>query len=88
MATDTATGKLTEGIAETPSAVQAEGIFTPEYLAEEAELEKRLIEEGANRIRQSCERAMALGVIDKDGNLLKRELPADMLPDADRDFGG
>jgi hypothetical protein len=45
-------------------------------------------EEGAKRIRRSVERAIAMGIIDKDGNLLKKELPADMLPGADRDFGG
>jgi hypothetical protein len=29
-----------------------------------------------------------MGIIDKDGNLLKKELPQDLEPGADRDFGG
>ncbi|HUD12491.1 MAG TPA: hypothetical protein VMQ56_02455 [Terracidiphilus sp.] len=88
MATETATGKPAKSITETQSTVHAKRIFSPEYLAEQEELEKRLLEEGAKRIRRSCERAEALGIIDKEGNLLKKELPADMLPGADRDFGG
>ena len=48
----------------------------------------RVLAEGAKRIRRSCERAMAMGIIDKGGKLLKKELPPDMLPGADCDFGG
>jgi hypothetical protein len=29
-----------------------------------------------------------MGIIDKEGSLLMKELPADMQPGADRDFGG
>lgn len=42
-----------------------------------------------NKIAES-ERAEMIrkGIIDEDGNLLKTEIPEDMLKDADRDFGG
>ena len=42
-----------------------------------------------NKIAES-ERAKMIrkGIIDEDGNLLKTEIPEDMLKDADRDFGG
>ena len=62
--------------------------YSAEFLAEQAAIEKRVREEGAKRIRRSVERAIAMGIIDKDGNRLKKELPADMRPGADRDFGG
>jgi hypothetical protein len=62
--------------------------FSPEYLAEREAIMARVREEGAKRIRRSCERLEAMGIIDKDGNRLKKDLPPDMLPDADRDFGG
>jgi hypothetical protein len=48
----------------------------------------RVREEGAKRIRRDCDRLLAMGIVDKNGNRLKKELPADMLPGADRDFGG
>lgn len=48
----------------------------------------RVTEEGAKRIRRSVEKLIALGIVDKDGNRLKKELPVDMQPGADRDFGG
>jgi hypothetical protein len=42
-----------------------------------------------NKIAES-ERAEMIrkGILDEDGNLLKTEIPEDMLKDADRDFGG
>ncbi|MGA3069733.1 MAG: hypothetical protein ABSD43_05905 [Terracidiphilus sp.] len=88
MATKGAVGTLAENAVEPSKAVYVKRTYSPEYLAEQKALEKRLLEEGAKRIRRSCERAVAMGIIDKDGNLLKKELPADMLPGADRDFGG
>jgi hypothetical protein len=88
MATKEAVGTLAEYAVEPSKTVYVKRTYSPEYLAEQAALEKRLLEEGARRIRRSCERAVAMGIIDKDGNLLKKELPADMLPGADRDFGG
>jgi hypothetical protein len=62
--------------------------YSPEFLAEQEAIDKRVREEGAKRIRRSVERAIAMGIVDKDGNLLKKELPADMQAGADRDFGG
>jgi hypothetical protein len=88
MATETDQGKRTEGAIEAPKQTSAKRTFSPEYLAEQEELEKRLLEEGEKRIHRSVARAIAMGIIDKDGNLLKKELPPDMLPGEDRDFGG
>lgn len=88
MATEAVLGKQTEGAIDAPKPAPPNRTYSPEYLTEQAELEKRLLEEGARRIRRSCERAVALGIIDKEGNLLKKELPPDMLPGEDRDFGG
>ena len=88
MATEAVQVKPATGTAKTQGAAKATKILSAEYLAEQEALEKRLLEEGARRIRHSCERAVALGIIDKEGNLLKKELPPDMLPGADRDFGG
>jgi hypothetical protein len=88
MATETVQVKPATGTAKTQAASQATKTLSAEFFAEQEALEKRLLEEGARRIRRSCERAMAMGIIDKEGNLLKKELPPDMLPGADRDFGG
>jgi hypothetical protein len=88
MATETAMGKPGANMIETPKTVTEAKALSPEYLAEHEALMARVLAEGAKRIRRSCERAMAMGIIDKDGNLLKEELPPDMLPGADRDFGG
>jgi hypothetical protein len=73
---------------EAPKAVYVKKTYSPEYLAEQDAIEKRVREEGAKRIRRSVERLIAMGIVDKDGNRIKKELPADMQPGADRDFGG
>ena len=88
MATETVVRKLDESAVEAPKPVYVKKRFSPEFLAEHEAVMARVREEGAKRIRRSVERAIAMGIIDKDGNLLKKELPADMLPGADRDFGG
>jgi hypothetical protein len=88
MAAETVVGKPPESTIETPKAAQANRIFSPKYLAEQNAIMARVMEEGEKRIHRSVERAIAMGIIDKDGNLLKKELPPDMLPGADRDFGG
>ncbi len=88
MTIETATGTLAETTVELPKAAYSKRTYSPEYLAEQDAIMARVLEEGEKRIRRSCERAVAMGIIDKDGNLLKKELPADMLPGADRDFGG
>jgi hypothetical protein len=42
-----------------------------------------------DKIRHSqVQEAIRLGIIDAQGNLLKRELPDDMQENAERDFGG
>jgi hypothetical protein len=84
MATESVVLKSEKGAVEAPRSVYVKKTYSPEYLAEQEAIEKRVREEGAKRIRRSVERA----IVDKDGNLLKKELPADMLPGADRDFGG
>ncbi len=88
MAAESVVRKLDESIVQAPKSVYTTKTYSPEYLAEQEAIEKRLREDGATRIRRSVERLIALGIVDKDGNRLKKELPADMLPGADRDFGG
>jgi hypothetical protein len=51
-------------------------------------LEARLLAGAAVRIRADIEEAQRLGIIDEHGNLLSDELPEDMQPGAQRDFGG
>ena len=51
-------------------------------------LEARLLVGAAIRIRADIEEAQRLGIIDEHGNLLSDELPDDMQPGAQRDFGG
>lgn len=88
MATRAAARKLVENAVEAPKPIHVKKICTPEYLAEHEAVMARVREEGAKRIRRSVERLIAMGFYDKDGNRLKKELPADMQPGADRDFGG
>jgi hypothetical protein len=88
MATEAVVPKLDESAVEAPKAVYAKKTYSPEFLAEQAAIDKRVREEGAKRIRRSCERLIAMGIVDKDGNRIKKELPADMRPGMDRDFGG
>jgi hypothetical protein len=88
MASEAVVRKLDESAVEAPKAVYVEKTYSPEFLAEHEAVMARVREEGAKRIRRSCERLIALGIVDKDGNRLKKELPADMQPGADRDFGG
>ena len=88
MASGAVVRKLKKGAVEAPKAVKVKKTYSPEYLAEHEAVMARVREEGARRIRRSVERLIALGIVDKDGNRLKKELPADMQPGADRDFGG
>jgi hypothetical protein len=88
MATETLIPRPDESAVEAPKAGYVKRTYSPEFLAEQAVIDKRVREEGARRIRRSCERLEALGIVDKDGNRIKKELPADMQPGADRDFGG
>jgi hypothetical protein len=88
MASGAAVQKRKESAVKAPRAAYVKKTYSPEFLAEQEAIDKRVREEGAKRIRQSVEKLIALGIVDKDGNRLKKELPADMLPGADRDFGG
>jgi hypothetical protein len=88
MATETVPVTPATGVVETPGTASATKILSPEYLAEQEAIMARVMEEGEKRIHRSVERAIAMGIIDKEGNLLKKELPVDMLAGADRDFGG
>jgi hypothetical protein len=88
MASGAAVRKLKKSAVEAPKTVNGKKTYSPEYLAEHEAVMARVREEGAKRIRRSVERLIALGIVDKDGNRLKKELPADMQPGADRDFGG
>ncbi|MGA2890753.1 MAG: hypothetical protein ABSE51_22230 [Terracidiphilus sp.] len=88
MASGSVVRKLHERAVEAPGPADVKKTYSPEFLAEQEAIDKRVREEGAKRIRRSVERAIAMGIVDKDGNLLKKELPADMQAGADRDFGG
>ena len=88
MATEAVVPKPEESAVEAPKAAYVKKMYSREFLAEQEAIDKRVREEGARRIRRSCERLEALGIVDKDGKRIKKELPADMLPGADRDFGG
>jgi hypothetical protein len=88
MTIETTMRKSAEVSSETKKPAPATRTYSPEYIAEQEAILARVREEGAKRIRQSCERAEALGIVDKFGNLLKKELPPDMLRGSDRDFGG
>ena len=57
----------------------------PVEMAEFDAQQERLADE---RIKAAVERLKALGIIDEHGELISDELPPDMLPGADRDFGG
>ena len=88
MATEAVVPKLDETAVEAPKPAYVKKVYSPEFLAEHEAVMARVREEGAKRIRRSVERLEAMGFYDKDGNRLKKELPADMQPGADRDFGG
>jgi hypothetical protein len=79
---------LVETVVTSPKTAYVKKTLTPEFLAEQDAIMARVMEEGERRIHRSVERLVAMGFYDKDGNRLNREVPADMQPDADRDFGG
>ena len=68
MATETLIPRLDENTVEAPKAAYVKRTYSPEFLAEQAAIDKRVREEGARRIRRSVERLIALGFYDKDGN--------------------
>ena len=68
--------------------VPVQKTFSPEYLTERERVLNEVMAEGERRIHRSFARGVALGIIDQNGKRIKTELPADMLPGSDRDFGG
>ncbi len=51
-------------------------------------LDDEMITAGLQRVRAEGDEFRRKGLLDSAGNLLLKELPADMKEDADRDFGG
>jgi hypothetical protein len=51
-------------------------------------LDAQVLLAGNEIVRAERKEMMRKGIIDSDGNLLKRELPEDMREGAERDFGG
>jgi hypothetical protein len=88
MAIGSAARKSYGRAAQTAQAADVKRTLSPEFLAAQETIEKRVREEGARRILRSVHKLLALGIVDNKGNRLKKELPADMQPGADRDFGG
>jgi len=88
MAREAVVRKADKSAVEAPKAVVAKKTYSAERLADHEAVMARVLEEGGKRIRRSVDRLIAMGFYDKDGNRLKKELPADMQPGADRDFGG
>jgi hypothetical protein len=43
---------------------------------------------GIERVREEGDELRRKGILDSQGNLIAKELPADMKEGADRDFGG
>lgn len=54
-----------------------------DHRQDEAEWDRRVMALAAERIAAERVRLELLGIIDADGDLLSRELPADMLPESD-----
>lgn len=48
----------------------------------------QIITSGLERVRAEGDELRRRGVLDSEGNLLVKELPADMQEGTDRDFGG
>jgi hypothetical protein len=60
-------------------------------LDDDAELDafdNQVITAGLERVRAEGDELRRRGILDAQGNLLMKELPADMKEGADRDFGG
>jgi hypothetical protein len=48
----------------------------------------RVLSGARERIQDDMRRARELGIIDEHGNRISKDLPPDMQPGAERDFGG
>ncbi len=71
---------------------QAPSSLTPQELQHDAQERRRIVDkilaDGPMRLATELDRLRGLGVIDADGNLIPKTIPADMMPGAERDFGG
>jgi hypothetical protein len=52
------------------------------------EFDRQVITAGMERVRVEIDQLRRRGLLDAQGKLTTKELPADMREDADRDFGG
>lgn len=52
------------------------------------EFDRQMFDAGMERVRAEGDELRRKGILDSEGNLLMKELPADMKEGADRDFGG
>ena len=52
------------------------------------EFDNQMITVGLERVRAEGDELRRRGLLDAEGNLLLKELPADMREDSERDFGG
>ena len=47
-----------------------------------------VLAQGVQRMHDEVHRMMNLGIVNERGNLLRQDLPPDMSPQVERDFGG
>ena len=70
-------------------AVQEDAAQTRENASQQARAKiARVLSTGQARLDAELTRLRSLGVVDAHGKLADSALPEDMLPGADRDFGG
>jgi hypothetical protein len=71
---------------------QTANAFTTQQLEEDTRERRRIVQQiladGPARLEAELARLRSVGVIDEAGNRISTELPPDMMPGADRDFGG
>ena len=59
-----------------------------ENQAEMDALDEQMMAAGIERVRAEGDELRRRGLLDENGNVCLKELPADMREDAERDFGG
>jgi hypothetical protein len=52
------------------------------------EFDRQIISAGLARVRAESAELIRRGLMDEEGNMLTSELPPDMRPGSERDFGG
>lgn len=88
MTIEATTQALPETTVKQPNTAYEPRTYSPEYLAEQERILAEVMAEGEKRIHRTFAKAVALGIIDESGKRIKKDLPADMLPGSDHDFGG